>query len=873
MTEAIEWGQRSQWGNTASPSTTEAHDLAARLESRARAAAWVGAAALVAMLLGLSVGADAKECANATLLPVDTTITPPAADVPADLAQFSGAWGGVWTDRAGRPGACTGLVVEDVFANGYVRVVYSVGVLDPYILRARYWRAVGRIVAGTLRFELPTPTRPEFTYRLAGNDLAGITRDSTGEPHVTASRIPDLRQVGCPRLPPMAVPTGTARDRLLATELLAPAWAGDGPVHNDYFMPMAAAAPAWHTLRGSLSMPVFQLSSAYQGCAGLPSPSPALAFTAVFFTHGDHLVPVVRTIVWSSDGRFGLILSPGRVWSEPGDQGMSRASFPFVLVNPIDNSTHNGLASFVFDDTRVSHLRVQGTQETARWSRDDYWGQVLLTYMPGAIADEARLRAEFDRELRLETPIKPWSALPATTPSLWLAAFDGSAAPDDISASGLVIDGVLYVKGCHTRSGPYPYCRHMRHGAFSVTKSIGAAVALLRLAAKYGDGVFDAKIADYVAVTATHDGWQDVTFADALSMVVPVGDAGPRRDWPQPDPDDNTPKFFDWMQRRTAWEKLDVGFTFGKYPWARGEVVRYSTAVTFTLAAAMDAYLKRQEGPHAHLWDMVVDEVYRPIGILHAPTMHTREPDGSRGLPILGFGLTPTIDDVAKLATLLQQRGRHGDAQILSAAKLDEALFRTRATGLATLQRSRFGDQRYHLSFWALPYRTALGCLVHVPYMWGYGGNFVVLLPNGVSAFRFADGNIHDLETMILASEAIRPFCTSTPEAAPPMAVSSAPLSAAELQAQLPGNTFGMGGLRVFIAPGGVQYLAVGTRVDVGRWWITPDGLYCRAWTVADDGRERCHQVYRDGETFTFHVHDRWTVFRWTRTIGRPADL
>jgi hypothetical protein len=44
--------------------------------------------------------------------------------------------------------------------------------------------------------------------------------------------------------------------------------------------------------------------------------------------------------------------------------------------------------------------------------------------------------------------------------------------------------------------------------------------------------------------------------------------------------------------------------------------------------------------------------------------------------------------------------------------------------------------------------------------MWGYGGNFVVLLPNGVSAFRFADGNTHDLETMILAGAALRP-CTS----------------------------------------------------------------------------------------------------------------
>jgi hypothetical protein len=40
--------------------------------------------------------------------------------------------------------------------------------------------------------------------------------------------------------------------------------------------------------------------------------------------------------------------------------------------------------------------------------------------------------------------------------------------------------------------------------------------------------------------------------------------------------------------------------------------------------------------------------------------------------------------------------------------------------------------------------------------MWGYGGNFVVLLPSSVSAFRFADGNTHDPETMILAGAAIK---------------------------------------------------------------------------------------------------------------------
>jgi hypothetical protein len=159
--------------------------------------------------------------------------------------------------------------------------------------------------------------------------------------------------------------------------------------------------------------------------------------------------------------------------------------------------------------------------------------------------------------------------------------------------------------------------------------------------------------------------------------------------------------------------------------------------------------------------------------------------------------------------------------------------------------------------------------------MLGDGGNFVVLLPNGVSAFRFADGHLYDVETTILAAEAVRPFCTAAPARRPPAsgAAQGPPLTAAELRAELVGHTFGTGGLRVFIAPDGVQFLSAGSRVDLGRWWIMPDGRYCRAWTVADSGLPRCHHVYRAGERFTFVVDDRWTVFQWSRTRGKPADL
>jgi hypothetical protein len=509
---------------------------------------------------------------------------------------------------------------------------------------------------------------------------------------------------------------------LLATD------AAPGLIHNAYFLPVGPAAPALHAFQGAVTVHAATMFRARHGCAGLGELLPG--FTVTFFTQGEHLVPVVRDILSPP----GIILSPGRVWSEPGDEGMSRASFPFVLTN----ISRNGLATFLYDDTRVSALRFQVVQENAPM-RDKYdgWGWAPLSYAPGPLAEEEALRAQFAEELQQQTPIRPWSALPVAAGTLGLVGFDGDTAPDDLKASGVIIDGVIYLRGSETRYGPYPYCRQMRHTVQSVTKSLGAAVSLLRLAQTYGDQVFDLKITDYVAVTASHDGWARVTFADALNMATGIGDNWPHREPNQPFADVFTsPNFFRFLRARTAQQRLDAAFAFGKYPWGPGAVLRYNDINTFILTAAMDSFLKRQVGPKARLWDTVAADVFRPIGISHLPTMHTREATGERGMPLLSHGLYPAIDDLAKLTTLLQHGGRHQDRQLLSAAKLAEALYKTTAMGLPSREENRFGEGRYQLSFWSVPYRTANGCVFQIPYMSGYGGNVVVLLPNGLSAFR-----------------------------------------------------------------------------------------------------------------------------------------
>jgi hypothetical protein len=841
---------------------------------------------IITVTLGLALGtqaAAAKECPRETPVPADVRLITPGPEVPEAVARFAGVWTGEWEHSGG---LCHTLIVEEVLANGSARVLYSYGTSVTFDTRLPgFLHVTGRIVDGELRFHLPIPDRPELAYRVAGETLSGTYK---GEGRGRLTRVADVRQVGCGpqagRLPP-APPAAGPRDRLTAAELLG-GEAGPGPVHTAYFLPVGPAAPALHALQGTLTVRSPTLFRARYGCAGVAEP--LLGFSVAFFTEGEHLVPVVRDLVPLST----IILSPGRVWSEPGDGGLSRASFPFVLTSHSTNATHNGLATFLYDETRVSSLRVQIVQETTPWAIFDGWGQVPMTYTPGPLADDAALRAQFAAELQRQTPIRPWSAVPAPVESPWLEAFDGDAAPHEVSASGLIVDGVLYLRGCETRWGPYPDCRHMRHGVFSVTKSLGAAVALLRLAHTYGDEVFDLKIKDYVTVTAPHDGWARVTFADVLNMATGIGDHAPRRDLDAPFADEG-PNVLAFLQAPTAKRKLALAFRGGQYPWGPGEVLRYNSTQTFVLAAAMDAFLKRQRGPQAQLWDMVVAEVFQPLGIVHAPMLHTQEPDGGRGLPHLLHGLYPTIDDVAKLTALLQQGGRHQGQQLLSAAKLAEALDMTDARGLPSGQRNRFGEGRYHLSFWSVPYRTATGCVFQIPYMMGHGGNLVVLLPNGVSAFRFADGFHFDLESMVLAGETIRPFpCPAGSAEMPPPA--RPPLTASDLHTEMPGHTFYWdpatrfpavfgGRLTMFVAADGVLYGTATRRPDgdpahdVGRWHITPEGQFCRTWHAWDRRRQRCYTLdvtppvlSQGGDTFAFAETDRWGRALYRRVRGNP---
>ena len=176
----------------------------------------------------------------------------------------------------------------------------------------------------------------------------------------------------------------TARTNLTAAELRE----GAAPELEDNraFLPSDEAGAPHEPFSGTLRLNEVEMTTkpaAFKSRQILgkdPKVFPGVSLS--FFAEGDDLVPVHQDVVRSGstlEGRsyWDIIVQPGRVWSEPGDDGWSRASFPFALMHSIEGETHNGVATFLYKDGQVTSLRFQVVQQTSPYYVEDYftaWG-------------------------------------------------------------------------------------------------------------------------------------------------------------------------------------------------------------------------------------------------------------------------------------------------------------------------------------------------------------------------------------------------------------------------------------------------------------------------------------------------------------------
>ncbi len=564
-----------------------------------------------------------------------------------------------------------------------------------------------------------------------------------------------------PTTDPPPAPTPEAEEEthraslpLSAADLME-GFAFEGPLPEEALAPPAEALPPAHRFEGRLELRGQQEGGHYEVLRGQLEPEYGYlpAFDFEFVQHEGYLIPVQRGLIIADHPRWNLILEPGRVWQEPGDGGFSRASLPFALTVKGSNATFNGTLSFLFDEEASSRVWYQITQETTAYTRANLWGLLEATYHPAPVTGAERVRTDFAAELAARLPTQPLAALAEDYPGVDVSAFAEGLTPEHLTWHGVVVEGVNYLGDCPTRFGHYPYCESMRASSYSTSKSAFVSVALLRLAQKYGPEVMTLLIKDYVPEHATAPGdWEEVTFDHAIDMAtgnyVSTGFMS----------DDSSQQMGRFFGAQPYSERIEAAF---HAPSAAAPGTRwvYRTGDTFILTRALHNYLQSQEGPEADIFEFVVEEVYRPLGLGPGAfsTLRTADDDW-QGQAEGGSGLWWIPDDIAKIAVLLNQSGGAIDGeQVLHPELLAATLQRDPDDRGVAIDRRR----SYNNAFWASSYSPAYGfeCELWVIQMQGVSGNVVALFPNGVTYYYFSDNQEFTWDAAMQEADKISPLC------------------------------------------------------------------------------------------------------------------
>ncbi|NQY34656.1 MAG: choice-of-anchor D domain-containing protein [Alteromonadaceae bacterium] len=465
-------------------------------------------------------------------------------------------------------------------------------------------------------------------------------------------------------------------------------------------------------------------------------------FNYEFVQHGTHIIPVTRGLIEKANklGEWDLILEPGRVWDENSDNGFSRASIPFALTEFNQNCTHNGVLTFLFKDNGdMSKVQYQIASETCNYYQFNMYGRLTASYILSTVNNAAAIKTDYEIEVANRMVTKPISELAVDYPGAGInvSNIGSDQSSPDMTLFGVSYNGVHYTGGCETRYGTYPFCDVMSLPSYSTAKSVVGAMSLMRLEQKYAGSQQYAIVRDYVSECSNNSKWGSVTLENVIDMATGNYDSAA---YEADEANDATT----WLYNNTHSGKVGISCDFYAHKVNSGTTRVYHSSDTYLVGLAVDEYYQTQEG-NSNLdffSDMLVQEVFEPLGV--SPSMNTtiRTRDNAANA-VSGLGLTYHRDDIIKIANMLNSdNGMINGVQVLDAGMVNAGLQRnSNDRGLST----GTSTGKYNNSFWAhelsaSPVMDNCSSETWIPYMSGYGGIGIQMLPNGMIYYFFSDG-------------------------------------------------------------------------------------------------------------------------------------
>ena len=579
-------------------------------------------------------------------------------------------------------------------------------------------------------------TEPEPSDSATPND--STAPDDTSTPPDDTSTPPD--DTGTPDDCAGAGSPGLAAAPVLSASALLAAAAPEAPLDNAAFREPEGADDPLHTFAGRLQVsPGAGARVVYHAeywLDTLEQNAPLPDIDAEYVQCGRDLLPVIRGRQITDDIQWDLLLSPGRIWSVPDDDGLSRASLPFTLSFKAINCTFNGLMTFLFDGSSTSQVRWQITQETCHMFQLDAWGQAEGGYADGASDAAEGALADFLIERQSRPTVRAFEQLATDHPDIDLAVFDTDLSLPDLSARGLLVDDVLYLDSCRTRTGDHPYCEDLILPSFSLAKTAYTGLGLAAMAQEFPTDPYARTLGELLGASGT---WSGVTVENLVDM-----SSGHYLYDNQYDID--VPGFYDSLDlsgRLAATYALPAQSE-------PGEKVVYLTPNSQVAAAAMDAHLVDVGADITDSFDYVVERVLRPAGVSPDSFTSLRTWDGgaNQGTGFGGYGMWFTPHGITSLGAFLQ---RGGDGW-LHPDRLAETMLQTDDLG----PQMSYYSYRYNNGVWGYPLSD---CDKWVPIMFGVSGITVLMPPSGLVFFAFTDSQQYTVYSSLSQLEQIRSSC------------------------------------------------------------------------------------------------------------------